>query len=111
MDSDTETEVSSIISTPNATPIATPTPEVGNQAHIQLLPESLNERWAEFQSELGSERESCLLSGIVPPNILIRDEILENPIQISYVLFQNEDENNLDPSVEMLSESQTIEKL
>ena len=52
MGSETETEVSSIVSTPNATP----TLGVENQAIVQSQPESLNKRWAEVQSELGSER-------------------------------------------------------
>ena len=107
MDSNTETDIFSIVSTPNATP----TTEVGNQPVSHSLPESLNKRWAEVQSELGSEIESCPLSGIVSPNILIRDEILEYPTQTPFVLFQNESENSLDSRVEMLSDSQNVEEL
>ena len=103
MDSNTETDISSVVSTPNATP----TTEVGNQPVSQTLPESLNERWAEVQSELGSEIESCPLSGFVSPNILIRGEILEYPTQTPSVLFQNESENSLDSRVEMLSDFKT----
>ena len=75
MESDTETEVSSIRSTPDATP----TREVEIDANVQSQPESLNERWTEVQSELGSKIESAPLSGNVSPNILARTEFLENP--------------------------------
>ena len=51
MDSETETDISSIVSTPDATP----TLEVGNQPISQALTESLDKRRAEVQFELGSE--------------------------------------------------------
>ena len=63
------------------------------------------------QSELGSENELLPLSGTVSPNILIRDEILDNPTQNPSVQFQNESENSLSSRVEMLSDSQNIEEL
>ena len=84
MDNNSDTEMSSIISMPNATP----TDEVEIDAKVQLQPESLNERWAEVISKLGSEIESVPLSRTVFPNILVRTEFLENPSQISSVLFQ-----------------------
>ena len=49
MDSETETEVSSIVSTP----CATPTDKVENQAISQSQTESLNKRCAEVQSDFG----------------------------------------------------------
>ena len=54
MNSEAETDVSSIVSTPDANPSL----EVGNQSISQSLPESLNERCAEVQSDLGSEKQS-----------------------------------------------------
>ena len=55
MDSETETEVSHFISPPCATPTHT---KVGNPTIIQSQLESLNKRWIEIQSDLGSEIES-----------------------------------------------------
>ena len=66
------------------------------------MPESLNERWAEVQSELCSEIEMAPISGNVSPNILVRTEFLENPIKTSSVLFQNMSENSLESNVEMV---------
>ena len=56
MDSSTESNISSVVSTPTATPIT----EVGDQPISQSLPESLEKRWTD---------------------ILIRDEFLEYPSQ------------------------------
>ena len=106
MDSASETEVSSLISTP----YATPTSKVENQAITQSQPESLKERWAGVQSDLGFEIELVPISGNVSPNIPVRIKFLENPIQNSSGLFQNLSENSLKSNAEMLSDFQTIKK-
>ena len=68
----------------------------------------LNERWAEVQSNLGSEIESAPISGSVSPNILIRTEVLGNPFQNSSVL--NMSETSLELNVEMLPDFRTIKE-
>ena len=110
MDSDTESNMSSLVSTPCATPTSINI-EVENPATIQSNPESLNERWTEIQSDLGSEIEEAPLYGTVSPNILIRTEFLENPTKISSVLFQKVSVSKMDSNVEMLSNVQTVEEL
>ena len=74
--------MSSLVPTPCATPTSTNT-EVVNPATIQSQPESLNERWTEVQSELGSGIESAPMYRSVSPNILMRTKFLENPTHIS----------------------------
>ena len=93
-----------------STPHATPTHEIEKRADIQSQPASLNERWAEVQSELGSEIESVPTSGNVSPN-MVRTKFLENPIKTSFVLFQNMSENSLESNVEMFSDTSNIVEL
>ena len=109
MDSDTESNMSSIVPTPCATSTSMNT-EVAKPATTQFLPESLNEWWTEVQSDLGSEIELAPIYGSVSPNILIRTEFLENLTQISSVLFQKLSKNNMESNVEMLSDVQIIEE-
>ena len=84
MDNNSDTEMSSIISMPNATP----TDEVEIDAKVQLQPESLNERWAEVKSKLGSEIESVPLSGIVSSTMLAGTKFLENHYRFPLFYFK-----------------------
>ena len=102
MGSDTESKMSSLVSTPCATPTSTNI-EVENPATIQSNPKSLNERWTEVRSDLASEIELAAIYGTVSPNILIMTKILENLTQTSSVLFQKVSESKIERNVEMLS--------
>ena len=92
IDSDTETEVSSIVSTP----CATLTLEVETKQKTQFI--------KFFWNRIGISIKKCFAK------FLARIEIVENPIQIFSVLFQNVHENSLYSNVEMLSDFLTIEE-
>ena len=70
----TESEISNHVQTPVAAPEPTQ-----NQAQIQSKSDSLNERWTEVQSEMGSKIKLVSILGNVAPNILVRIEISEKP--------------------------------
>ena len=80
------------------------------QRSIQTKSHSLMtmERWTEDQPELGYEIDAAPVSGIVPPNILVRIEIPANLIQPSSIIFPAMTTAN--ENTEMVCEIQSIGK-
>ena len=80
MDTSTESDVSSIV----PTHIATPTTEVGNQP----ISQSLNERFAEVQSKLDSEIESCLLQEWFPQTFWYEKKFWKTQLRLRLFYFK-----------------------
>ena len=64
--------------------------------------------WVDVHCEFGSEIDSVPISAIIPPNIFVRIEILENLIEPSSILFPAISTAN--ENAETLCEMQSIGK-